>query len=232
MNKNLKFTMAGALVITLAVVMYVNRSSNHGEVTVNVAPKAEQNSAPVLPNAEGVVNAKKIPAAKELPANPYLTKESMATLPGAMKEFLLLDMKTVKNTEETQEFYEILRSPAALDDAKKILMKVNEQNIAESEREHLTATRFLARAMGDLNNKSNRDLNDLVKSIILTDNISGNKSLQVKMLLAGDKAELAQNYFAFNPHGKSEILAQAKNPNIKRIIENAYVYNETMRIKD
>ena len=232
MNKNIKFSMAGALVITLAVVMYINHPSNHGEVTVKVSSIPDQNSTPVMPNKEGVVNAKKIPAAKELPANPYLTKDAMASLPGQLKEFILLDMKSIKNTEETQEFYEILRSPAALDDAKKILLKVNEQNIAESEREHLTATRFLARAMGDLNNKTNRDLNELVKSVILEDNISGNKPEKVKLLLAGDKAELAQNYFAFNPHGKSEILAQTKNSNIKQIIENAYVYNETMRMED
>lgn len=231
MKLNIKYSLAIAAVIIVGGLIFVSSNPKHLEVAVKVPSQDFKKTAdPVFPKSEDSVATKTSkPAEKELPANPYLTKESMATLAPAMKEFLLLDMKSIKNTEETKNYFILLRSPAAIADAQKILLTVNADNIKESEREHFTATRFLARALGDLNNRSNKILTDTVKKIILEDNLSGQLPEKAKMIFAGDKAELAQTYIAFNPNGHKEIIGKTNNPVIKKIIENAFKYNESMR---
>jgi hypothetical protein len=231
MKSSVKYSLVITIAVILVAVVYMNSNSKHEVVSVPVPEKTEKSGPDlVFPKEEDSVAVKKVvPSEKEMPANPYLTKESMASLAPTMKEFLLLDMKSIKNTDETKEFYSLLRSTNAIADAQKILLSINVENIMESEREHLTATRFLARALGDLNNKSNKALNEIVKKIILEDNISGNLPDKAKMIFAGDKAELVQTYIAFNPNGHKEILGRTKNLQIKKIIENAYKYNESMR---
>lgn len=237
MKPLVKYSLVAAAVVIIGALVFMKNSSKEHDQKMATMPVASEvkkvESTPVLPKPNGEVTKNATPPeSKELPANPYLTKESMATLPPKMKEFLLLDMKSIRNSEETKDFYDLLRSPAALEDAQKLLLNVKVDNLAESEREHLTATRFLARALGDLNNKSNKNLNEVVKKIILADNLSGSLPEKAKMIFAGDKAELVQTLIAFNHGAHKELLSRTKNANIKKIVENAYNYNEEMRVKN
>ena len=232
MKPTAKYSLIAAAVIIVGGVMFVKMTTKKDQANSNPEAMSSNKVAttPILPKANGESTASaKAVVEKELPANPYLTKESMASMPVSMKQFLLLDMKSIKNTEETKKFYGLLRSPAAINDAQKILLSVKPQNIAESEREHFAATRFMARAMGDLNNQSNKALNEMIKKIILEDNISSAPTHEAKMIFAGDKAELTQTYLAFNQNAHQELMANAKNPSIKKIVQNAYVYNQSMR---
>jgi hypothetical protein len=231
MKPAFKYSLVVTVALIIGAVVYMNKPSDQKVVTAGI-PKGEMRKENlVLPNEEGSAVTNTVPVLKkDLPANPYLTKESMLTLAPTMKEFLLLDMKSIKNSDETKDFYSLLRSSSALADAQKILLSMKVDNLEESEREHFTATRFLARALGDLNNKSNQNLHDVVKKIILEENLSGEMPAKAKMIFAGDKAELTQTYIAFNPNGHKEILGRTKNANIKKIVENAHSYNESMRM--
>ena len=234
MKPTVKYSLIATVVVIIAGVVLMKNSPKQEVVQTAPAVKEEKvANTLVLPKANGESTKSATPVqAKDLPSNPYLNKESMATLPPNMKEFLLLDMKSIRNAEETKNYYELLRSEAAIEDAQKILLSVKADNIPESEREHLTATRFLGRAMGDLNNKSNKALNETIKKIILADNLSGSAPEQVKMIYAGDKAELVQTLIAFNQNVHKELLGRTKNANIKKIVQNAYNYNEEMRAKN
>jgi hypothetical protein len=233
MKPAVKYSLVVALVVVLGAVFFMKKSSKEEAVTATNPSANKMTSVPVMPKENGESTKSAVaPVKKDLPANPYLNKESMASLPPTMKEFLLLDMKSIRNAQETKDYYELLRSRAAIEDAQKLLMNVKADNLPESEREHLTATRFLGRAMGDLNNKSNKELNEVVKKIILTDNLSGPESQKAKMIYAGDKAELVQTMIAFNQNIHKELLGRTKNANIKKIVENAYNYNEEMRVKN
>ncbi|MBY0416261.1 MAG: hypothetical protein K2Q18_18955 [Bdellovibrionales bacterium] len=223
MKSSVKISLIALLVVVIGTTFFMKKQNEKVEVLTRTEPTKNE-TMPVFPKADGAVSKNTTPVVKkELPENPYLTKESLISLSKEMKEFLILDMKSIKNTEETKEYYSLLRSPAALSDAQKILLSVN------SEREHLAATRFFAKALGDLNNKSNKGLNEIVKKVILEDNLSGPYSEAEKMIFAGDKAELAQTYIAFNPNGHKDLLDRAKTPIIKKIVENAYAYNTSMR---
>lgn len=234
MKPTVKYSLVIALVIIVAASFWMKNSSKDTASVKSVKDEvAKTKSAPVMPKANGEVTKSEVPVVKkELPTNPYLTKESLSSLPRAMKEFLLLDMKSIKNSEETKKFYSLLRSPDAILEAQKVLLNIKVDNLAESEREHLTSTRFLSRALGDLNNKSNAALNEIVKKIILKENLSGSMPEKAKMVFAGDKAELVHTLIAFNPGAYKELLAKTKNSNIKKIIENAYSYNQSMRVSN
>ncbi len=227
MKPRVKYTIIAILVVVVFVSII---NLKKVEIVKPVTSELSQ-TTPVFPAKDGeqeknIKDANK----KELPANPYLTKESISALPPQIKEFLLLDMKSIKNTEETKQFYELLRSESAIDEARKILLDVKLTDLVESEREHFAATRFLARALGDLNNKTNNGLIEIVKKIILKENLSSDLPEKAKMILAGDKAELVQTLIAFNKNAHKELLSRTSNSNIKKIVENANNYNESMRV--
>lgn len=235
MKKNIKYTLIASLAVIITMTVMFKKS-RVALLNTEIKPVASQSITPstlVMPRASNEVYKNNIPVVKkDIPSNPYLTKDSISALPPTMKEFLLLDMKSIKSTDETKRFYDLLRSNTAIDDAQKILLTIKVENVQESEREHLTATRFLARALSDLNNKSNNGLNEVVKKIILKDNLSGPLPEKAKLVFAGDKAELVHSLIAFNQNAHLELLKRTKDANIKKIVENAYNYNESMRLSN
>jgi hypothetical protein len=228
MKANFKYSLVAVVCLIIGGVVFYLKSNQKNDSLLDNKKETEV-KLPMPSKNESVV--KQTPKVKELPANPYLNKEAMSTLPKSMKQFLLLDMKSIRSDEESKEYFNLLRSSEALEDAKKILSKVEASNLAQSEREHFTATRFLTKALGDFNNKDNSALNTEVKKIILSDNLNSNNSEKVKYVFAGDKAELAQVMMAFNQNSYKELLADAKDLKIKKIIENAHKYSAEMRVK-
>lgn len=232
MKPSVKYSLVIAMVVIFATVLIMKDPSKDvaSHMKDDKQEGARLSTTPVYPKEDGEFVKNSTPVVnKELPGNPYLTKESLVSLPRTMKEFVLLDMKAIRNTEETKIFYSLLRSPAAIEDAQKILLNLKVNDLAGSEREHLTATRFLSRALGDLSNKSNTNLSEIVKNIILKDNLSGSMPVKAKMIFAGDKAELVQTLIAFNQNAHKELLGRTKSSTIKKIVENAHSYNESMR---
>jgi hypothetical protein len=217
MKANFKYSLVAVVCLIIGGVVFYLKSNQKNDSLLDNKKETEV-KLPMPSKNESVV--KQTPKVKELPANPYLNKEAMSTLP-----------KSMKSDEESKEYFNLLRSSEALEDAKKILSKVEASNLAQSEREHFTATRFLTKALGDFNNKDNSALNTEVKKIILSDNLNSNNSEKVKYVFAGDKAELAQVMMAFNQNSYKELLADAKDLKIKKIIENAHKYSAEMRVK-